>query len=147
MYYWEVWKSDETTTVIHHGKVGKEGKIEVVSSDHELTDDAKIDNRIKRLRSYKELDSDDMAVLYIEYDIEGVWGNDEDLPKRHALQERMDDLLGWRGLGFCDGGSIGAGTMEVCCYVCDFNIALRVIKKDLKGTDFDSYTKIFLESE
>ncbi|HEY1717808.1 MAG TPA: hypothetical protein VGH42_05860, partial [Verrucomicrobiae bacterium] len=61
-----------------------------------------------------------------EYAIEGM-GNATDLKKRHGLEERMNETLGWTGLGLCDGGSIGSGTMEVCCYVVDFQIAKDAI--------------------
>jgi hypothetical protein len=73
-------------------------------------------------------------------------GCGEDVEKRHRLQERMDETLGWTGLGHCDGGSIGSGTMEVCCYVVDFEIAKKVIENDLKGTEFEDYTRIYDEN-
>src|SRR5262249_42675093 len=53
--------------------------------------------------------------------------------------------LGWTGLGNCDGGSIGSGTMEVCCFVVDFKIARRVIEDDLKNTKFADYSRIYDE--
>ncbi len=72
-------------------------------------------------------------------------GTTEDLNKRHKLEERMNERLGWTGLGECDGGSIGSGTMEVCNYVIDFDIAKKVIEDDLKGTIFSDYTRIYDE--
>ena len=57
----------------------------------------------------------------------------------------MNETLGWTGLGDCDGGSIGSGTMEVCCYVADFDIAKRAIEADLRDTEFGDYTRIYRE--
>ncbi len=57
----------------------------------------------------------------------------------------MNETLGWSGLGHCDGGSIGSGTMEVCCFVVDFDIAKSVIEADLKSTEFDDYSRIYDE--
>ena len=74
-------------------------------------------------------------------------GTAEDVEKRTRLQDKMDDVLGWTGLGHCDGGSIGSGTMEVCCYVIDFETAKSVIQENLKGTEFSNYTRIFEEIE
>jgi hypothetical protein len=74
-------------------------------------------------------------------------GTLEDVEKRTRLQDKMDQVLGWTGLGHCDGGSIGSGTMEVCCYVIDFNIAKTVIEQSLKGTEFANYTRIYNEDE
>ena len=57
----------------------------------------------------------------------------------------MNETLGWTGLGHCDGGSIGSGTMEACCFVVDFDIAKRVIEKDLAGSEFADFSRIFDE--
>ena len=63
----------------------------------------------------------------------------------HELEDRMNETLGWTGLGNCDGGSIGSGTMEVCCFVVDFKTAKRVIEEDLKNTRFADYSRIYDE--
>jgi hypothetical protein len=81
----------------------------------------------------------------IEYKVDGM-GTDANLQKRRALQNRMDHVLGWVGIGECDGGSIGSGTMEVCCFVVDFYIAKAVIEANLKGTEFDDYERIYEEN-
>jgi hypothetical protein len=57
----------------------------------------------------------------------------------------MSETLGWTGLGHCDGGSIGSGTMEVCCFVVDFELAKQVVEKDLADTEFADYTRIYNE--
>jgi hypothetical protein len=67
------------------------------------------------------------------------------LDKRHRLEDRLDDTLGWTGLGAVDGGSIGSGTMEVCAFVVDFDLAKKVIEADLAGTEFADYTRIYDE--
>ena len=73
-------------------------------------------------------------------------GTKADLKKRHALQSRMDEILGCTGLRHCDGGSSGSGTMEVCCLVVDFEVAAkRVIAEDLQGTAFKDVTRIYRE--
>lgn len=38
-------------------------------------------------------------------------------------------------------------TMEVCCYVIDFDTAKQVIEQNLKDTEFSNYTRIFDENE
>jgi len=72
-------------------------------------------------------------------------GTKEDVAKRHALEDRLNEALGWTGLGECDGGSIGSGTMEACCFVVDSEIAKRVIENDLAGTEFSDYLRIYDE--
>lgn len=73
-------------------------------------------------------------------------GTKEDLEKRHRLEDRMNETLGWTGLGVSDGGSMGSGSMEVCNFVVDFEIAKALIAKDLAGTEFENYTRIFNEN-
>jgi len=77
---------------------------------------------------YGPVGEDDHARLLIEFKVDGM-GTPEDVEKRTRLQSRMDETLGWTGLGRCDGGSIGSGTMEVCCFVVDFETARQVIEK------------------
>lgn len=58
----------------------------------------------------------------------------------------MNETLGWTGLGNCDGGSIGSGAMEVCCFVVDFDTAKSVIESDLEGTEFAGFSRIYDEN-
>lgn len=55
----------------------------------------------------------------------------------------LNESLGWTGLGCCDGGSIGSGTMEACCYVVDFE--RDVLTKELAETRHGDYTRIYDE--
>lgn len=96
-------------------------------------------------KGYRPVDLDDHRILLVEYSVEG-FGTGDDLDKRHELESRMNDTLGWTGLGHCDGGSIGSDTMEACCYVVDFEIAKSVIEADLKDTEFANYKRIYDES-
>ena len=83
-----------------------------------------------------------LNLLEVEYKIDG-FGTDQDLEKRHRLEEHLNELLGWTGLGHVDGGSIGSGTMEAGCVVVDFDIAKKVIEDNLKNTEFGEYSRIF----
>jgi len=97
-----------------------------------------------RLTGYKSVEIDKHAILLIEYPINGL-GTTADLKKRHALQDRINETLGWTGLGHCDGGSSGSDTMEVCCFVVDFDLAKKVIQHDLRRTKFANYSRIYIE--
>jgi hypothetical protein len=138
-HYWETWEKDKSSSVIHWGIVGERGQDNLVSNK---ILEAEIDN-IKD-QDYIEFDELDPAILMIEYPVSGM-GTVRDVDKRHLLEDRMNQTLGWTGLGHCDGGSIGSGTMEVCCFVVDFEIARKVIEQDLKNSDFSDYSRIYLE--
>jgi len=95
-------------------------------------------------QGFAPIDQEDHAILLIEYAVDGL-GTKQQLKKRHALQGRMDETLGWTGLGACDGGSGGLGTMEVCCYVVDFDVTKRFIEDALRDTEYADYTRIYRE--
>lgn len=98
---------------------------------------------LSRFISLSTNDRDDKDVLLIEYKIESQSGTKDDLAIRHALEDRMQKTLSVHGLGFCDGGGIGGGIMEVCCIVTDFEAAKKIIEQDLQGTGFANYYRIY----
>lgn len=148
LYYWETWGKNEKTGVVHWGIVGQRGQDKEIKSglfsNFKKAIQKEIDEKIKD--GYAEFDEANYAFLEIEYIIDG-FGTEEDLDKRHRLEEKMDDILGWTGLGHTDGGSIGSGTMEVGCVVVDFKIAKRVVEEKVKDTEFDNYSRIYKMSE
>lgn len=144
LWYWETWDKDEKTAIVHWGIVGDQGENKEIKgglfSNFRKNVQKEIDQKLKE--GYTEFDEDKISFLEIEYSIEG-FGTEQDLAKRHRLEQKMDGILGWTGLGHSDGGSIGSGTMEVGCMVVDFDIAKKVIEKSLKGTEFENYSRIF----
>lgn len=144
LHYWETWDKDEKTAIVHWGIVGQCGEDKEVKggffSNFRKTVQEEIDEKVKE--GYAEFDETKMAFLEVEYKIDG-FGTDQDLEKRHRLEEHLNELLGWTGLGHVDGGSIGSGTMEAGCVVVDFDIAKKVIEDNLKNTEFGEYSRIF----
>ena len=144
--YWETWDNDDTSGTVHWGQLGERGEDKVVKSGYGENFHDKIQNEINKKieEGYRPVDEGDLYVLLVEFKVDGM-GNQSDLEKRTRLQSRMDETLGWTGLGHCDGGTIGSGSMEVCCLVVDFGIAKKVIEKDLRDTEFSDYLRIFEE--
>ena len=146
--YWETWDAGDGTHVVHWGVLGERGESKTVAEaggqppEEQIQRD--VDQRLEE--GYAPADEEDYAVVLIEYPVDG-FGTEEYLEKRHRLEDRMNETLGWTGLGACDGGSIGSGTMEVCCLVVDFELARRVIEDDLKDTEFNDYSRIYDEDE
>ncbi len=145
--FWETWDIDDKTGVVHKGIIGQRGDYKKVKSGLFYSFRKEIQKEIDQYfkNGYQEVDIEDHFTLLIEYKVDGM-GTNEDVERRTRLQDRMDDILGWTGLGHCDGGSIGSGTMEVCCYVIDFEVAKSVIEENLKNTEFSNYTRIFNEN-
>lgn len=145
--YWETWDINSDSGVVHWGQLGQQGESKIIKTDLASSFHEKIQNEIdqKIEGGYLPIDENDLTVLLIEFKIDGM-GTPMDLEKRTRLQSKMNKTLGWTGLGHCDGGSIGSGTMEVCCMVVDFVIAKEVIAKDLINTEFSDYLTIFDEN-
>lgn len=149
LHYWETWDNDNQSATVHWGVVGQTGKDKTVRSGFFKSYHKKIQEEIDKRITENYTDFENMDVVYMEvvYQIEGM-GTNQDLEKRHALENRLNELLGWTGLGHVDGGSIGSGTMEVGCEVVDFETAYQVIQEDLKDSEFQDFLEIkSLENE
>jgi hypothetical protein len=148
LLYFHIWETDENNAVFYQGVMGNEGELEHVSanSSDELTD--KINHKVDELNKtgWSGIDDDEYDVLIIEYKIEGD-GTEEEHKKRQAVQDKMNEVLGWTGVGYCDGGSIGSGTMEICCIVFDYQLAYDIINEDLNETEFADFSRIYVDSE
>jgi len=142
--YWETWDNDDGSHTVHWGELGTTGQSKVVKGSLVKKPEKIIQKEVDEMVSSGFRPVDDEYTLLIEYTVEGM-GSKEEVEKRHRLQDRMNETLGWTGLGHCDGGSIGSGTMEVCNFVVDFEVAKSVIERDLKGTEFENYTRIYDE--
>ena len=144
--YWETWDDGNGNHTVHWGSLGTRGKTKTLSAGLFRDPTKKIQTEVEGLleSGYSQLEIEDHVTLLVEYAVDG-FGTSEDLDKRHELEQRLNETLGWTGLGHVDGGSTGSGTMEACCYVVDFEIAKSVIERELKGTEFDDYTRIYDE--
>lgn len=142
--YWETWDKDDRTSIVHWGIVGQKGQDREVKSSFFSNLKKIIQKEIdeKLGEGYEEFEDDKVSFLEIEFKING-FGTEQDLDKRHRLEERMDKVLGQTGLGHTNGGSIGNGTMEAGCVVVDFDIARKIIEENLKDSEFGDYSLIF----
>ena len=145
-YYDEAWINGDKI-IEHFGKLGTKGCTKAYPLDPAKTEKKNISLVLQPAAQagYKEIPQKKLYTLLVEYKVEG-FGTPQDIEKIHKLQDHMNETLGWTGLGHCDGNSIGSGTMEVCCFVVNFELAKKVIAKSLKGTEFDGYSRIYDES-
>jgi len=144
--YHEAWINGETIYE-HWGVVGERGETKKHTYIKGTDKNTAISEVLRSAaeKGFNPIEMEDHITLLIEYPVVGM-GTTKDVEKRHKLENRMKETLGWTALGDCDGGSIGSGTMEVCCFVVDFELAKRVIATDLKDTEFSDFTRIFDES-
>lgn len=142
--YWETWPNDDGSHTVHWGELGTTGESKVLKNGLFKNPQKAIQKEIDDLVANGFSQVEQEFTLMVEYSVDG-FGTPQDLEKRARLQDRLNETLGWTGLGHCDGGSIGSDTMEVCNYVVDFEVARRIIEKDLVGTEFENFTRIYDE--
>lgn len=144
--YWEAWQTDSGGFTVHWGELGTRGDQKTIENTLWAKARTVVEKECKSMNAqgFHEIEAEAHCVLLVEYAIEGM-GNTAQLDKRHRLEDRLNETLGWTGLGACDGGSIGSGTMEACAFVVDFDIAKKVLEADLAGTEFADYTRVYDE--
>lgn len=143
IFYWETW-DDGGTSTIHWGKLGEEGERKNIKNTF-FKKTSKLVNEeeaFMRQKGYEEIEEDDLKLVIIQFKVDG-FGTENDLNKRHDIEDLMDELLGRTGLGDCDGGEIGSGIMNIFCYVIDTDIACRVIVNTLTEKELISGALIF----
>ena len=138
--YYEAWPT-EGAVVGHRGVCGERGEVR----DHP-TPDAKAQTKVlktlkaeARAQGFRPIAPSRHVGLLVEVAIDG-FGEPSDIDRRHALENFLNDLTGWLGLGHCDGGSIGSGAMEAYCLVADFPVAKAAIEAALAQSPFADFT-------
>jgi hypothetical protein len=146
-HYWEAWYADNEVT-IHWGGLGERGEMREIPVRSRKGAQSIIEREAQQPRAngYREIEIDQLSPLAIEYPIDGM-GTLRDLYKRHKIEELMDECLGWTGLGHCDGGDIGSGTINIFCFVVDHEKALPVITEELKRNHLLEGARIILFSD
>ena len=140
LYYWETWNRTPKSATVHWGVVGERGEVKFVRATSQIKFDALIREEVKQKREEGYTESSTETLLEIEYEAKTM--STTRLKKLHRLGERLDQLMGWTGLGHFDGNGFGFGKMDVTVTVVDYEIARRVIAADLEDTEFGRYLSI-----
>lgn len=134
--YHEAWPAP-SSVVEHRGLCGDRGQ----SREHTApTEDDQV-ALLARLKAelgkegFRSIPMSRHAQVIVESAIEG-FGTSADIALRHRLEDFLSETVGWLGLGHCDGGSSGSGSMEVVCMVVDAAIAVAAINQELAGSAF-----------
>ena len=78
---------------------------------------------------------DEEHQVVIQYRIGHGAGTSDDIHKRHAVEHVLGTVLEAADLGYCDGGDIGSGTMNVFCNVKSGCDAARAIVDTLRKSN------------
>src|SRR5687767_11380329 len=94
--YWETGEESPGTHLVHWGALGTRGESRNVESTFFRSAEKIIQREIDGLvaQGFRPISPEDHAILLIEYQIDGM-GTGVDLDKRHTLEGRMNETLGW----------------------------------------------------
>ncbi|HDR7794967.1 TPA: hypothetical protein QCY19_003625 [Bacillus luti] len=143
MLYWEVWKEDKKTLIVHYGCVGDTGEMYEI----ELYPFQRAEKEMKVLadeelaEGFKKIDEEELIEFVLQYDYTEDQ-LEEVLEKRNQVEEVMDEALGWSGNGYCDGGDIGSGTINIFTFVIDVDKALQTTLNELENEQLLDGVKI-----
>src|ERR1041385_498385 len=70
--------------------------------------------------------------IVVQFPIAG-FGGPPDLSKRHQIEDLLGQALESAGIGFCDGGDIGSGTMNIFLFTHDRRSAEQLIIRTLRN--------------
>ena len=139
LLYREAWLDGENV-VEHAGVYGERGLTSERAAagpvrQREVMDAIAADAKSE---GFKAIPEGRLVGLLVSKDISGM-GTKDDLRRRHALEDFLNEVTGWHGLGHCDGGSIGSGSMEAFCLVVEYKIAAEVIARELASSPFNDF--------
>lgn len=142
--YHEAWAEPARRRIVEHwGMVGERGetathRVKLLRSLGKQFDDL-LDPA--RALGFSEITENDFQTLIVEYPYGEAWDKD-DSEKIRAAEDALTELLGWTGLGHCNGETFEDAHVEFVCRVLDTDLAREQIVEGLDGTEFADYSRI-----
>lgn len=144
LHYLECWE-DRTTLFIHEGRVGTKGRTRTRTARHRrYPDNPTMAALVAEFRAraategYRELTDDERGLLVVQILLTGDGlsdglGDGADALVVEDLPDALDDYVGWRGVGHCDGNDLGNGKVNLFLPVADTALGVRVVRRFLTG--------------
>lgn len=145
--YHEVWVDQPSRRIVEHwGMLGTRGD----TGTHRIKLLKSLENQIEdliapaRTLGFDEIEDGERQTLIVEYPYSDVWSGD-DTDKVRAAEDALTEILGWTGLGLCEGETHKDASLEFTCRVIDIDLAKAHIAEQLAGTEFSDYSRIYQE--
>ncbi|NNE81605.1 MAG: hypothetical protein HKN18_15160 [Silicimonas sp.] len=125
---------------VDRGKLGEMA----ARRDVDIEDWPGIEAEIDALRTdgFGELDEEAWQFVQIVYEVKDGFASGDELAKRNAVTDILDEHFALTGQGFWIDSSSGMGTAEFGFLVVDYEIARESIVAKLAGTEFADYLAI-----
>ena len=145
--YHEVWVELKPRRIVEHwGMIGTRGETDAHRIKLLRSLEKQVDDLLDPARAlgFTELEPGDYRTLIVEYRLSEVWRRDDALKIREA-EDALTEVLGWTGLGTCEGETITGEAIELTCRVLDPDLAESRIAEQMAGTEFADYSRIYQE--
>ena len=145
--YHEVWVELKPRRIVEHwGMVGTRGDTDAHRIKLFRSLEKQVDDLLNPARDlgFTEIEPGDYHMLIVEYLLSDAWQRDDVLKIREA-EEALTEVLGWTGLGFCDGETVTDTAIELSCRVLDPDLAQARIAEQMAGTEFADYSRMYQE--
>ena len=145
--YHEVWVEFSPRRIVEHwGYIGARGDTDAHRIKLLRSLERQIDDILDPARAlgFSEIDPSEYSTLIVEYALSDAWRRDDELKIREA-EDALTEVLGWTGLGSCDGDTITETAIEFTCRVLDIDLAKSRIEEQMADTEFADYSRIYQE--
>jgi len=145
--YHEVWVDLKPRRIIEHwGMIGTRGESDTHRVKLLRSLEKQVDDLLDPARAlgFTEIEPGDYQTLVVEYLLSDTWRRDDEL-KIRAAEDALTEVLGWTGLGTCEGETVTETAIELTCRVLDRELAETRIREQMAGTEFDDYSRIYQE--
>lgn len=145
--YHEVWVEFSPRRIVEHwGYIGERGDTDAHRIKLLRSLEKQIDDLLNPARAlgFAEIDAIEYSTLIIEYPLSDAWRRDDEL-KIREVEDALTDVLGWTGLGSCDGDTITDTAIEFTCRVLEPDLAKTRIEEQMADTEFADYSRIYQE--
>ena len=145
--YHEVWVELKPRRIVEHwGMVGTRGETDAHRIKLLRSLEKQVDDLLGPARAlgFQEIEPGEYRTLIVEYPLSDDWRRDDTLKIREA-DDALTEVLGWTGLGFCDGETLTDTGIEFTCRVLYPDLATARIAEQMAGTEFADYSRIYQE--
>lgn len=97
-------------------------------------------------RSHQDVRVEDHKTLIVQHRTKD-WGSPQDLQMRHKMESLLDECLKATGSGYCDGGDIGSGTVNIFLFVLDPHRAKDTVVEALRKAQLLEEVTIAIETD
>lgn len=145
--YHEVWVDLKPRRIVEHwGMVGTRGESDTHRVKLLRSLEKQVDDLLDPARAlgFTEIEPGEYQTLVVEYLLSDTWRRDDEL-KIRAAEDALTEVLGWTGLGSCEGETLTDTAIELTCRVLDPALAEIRIAEQMAGTEFADYSRIYQE--